>query len=51
MADIRRVYSLFVDVKRSTTFLREYEQEFMFSEDVKPKETSAQDGGEKMETD
>merc|ERR1719231_1636536 len=30
--DIRRVYSLFVDVKRSTQFLMEYQQEFMFSE-------------------
>lgn len=30
--DIRRVYSLFVDVKRSTQFLMEYNQEFMFSE-------------------
>lgn len=30
--DIRRVYSLFVDVKRSTQFLIEYQQEFMFSE-------------------
>ncbi len=51
VADIRRVYSLFVDVKRSTTFLREYEQEFMFSEDMKPIATKAQDDGEKMETD
>merc|ERR1712226_1757776 len=30
--DIRRVYSLFVDVKRSTQFLHEYQQEFMFHE-------------------
>uniref|UniRef100_A0A7S1FJY6 RuvB-like helicase n=1 Tax=Noctiluca scintillans TaxID=2966 RepID=A0A7S1FJY6_NOCSC len=30
--DIRKVYSLFVDVKRSTQFLLEYQQEFMFSE-------------------
>jgi len=30
--DIRKVYSLFVDVKRSTQFLIEYQQEFMFSE-------------------
>lgn len=27
-----QVYSLFVDVKRSTQFLLEYNQEFMFSE-------------------
>merc|ERR1711985_15680 len=32
MQDIRKVYSLFVDVKRSTQFLMEYQQEFMFSE-------------------
>merc|ERR1711939_348655 len=30
--DIKRVYSLFVDVKRSTQFLMEYQNEFMFSE-------------------
>lgn len=30
--DIRKVYSLFVDVKRSTQFLLEYQQEFLFSE-------------------
>jgi len=30
--DIRKVYSLFVDVKRSTQFLYEYQQEFMFHE-------------------
>eukprot|EP00923_Selenidium_pygospionis_P018264 GHVN01031996.1.p1 GENE.GHVN01031996.1~~GHVN01031996.1.p1 ORF type:complete len:490 (-),score=113.68 GHVN01031996.1:145-1614(-) len=30
--DVRRVYGLFVDVKRSTQFLIEYNQEFMFSE-------------------
>jgi RuvB-like protein 2 len=30
--DIRRVYSLFVDVKRSTQFLVEYQKEFLFSE-------------------
>jgi len=30
--DIRKCYSLFVDVKRSTQFLMEYNSEFMFSE-------------------
>ena len=29
--DIKRVYSLFVDVKRSTQFLMEYQAEFMFN--------------------
>merc|ERR1711904_525845 len=36
--DIRKVYSLFVDVKRSTQFLMEYQQEFMFSEVVNEEE-------------
>jgi RuvB-like protein 2 len=30
--DIRRVYSLFVDVKRSSQFLQEYQSEFLFYE-------------------
>ncbi|GBG63363.1 hypothetical protein CBR_g37720 [Chara braunii] len=30
--DISRVYSLFVDVKRSTQFLTEYQEQFMFNE-------------------
>jgi len=31
VADIKRVYQLFADVKRSTSFLMEYQEEFMFS--------------------
>lgn len=31
--DIETVYSLFVDVQRSTEFLKEYNDSFMFSED------------------
>jgi RuvB-like protein 2 len=30
--DIRKVYDLFVDVKRSTEFLQSYQADFMFSE-------------------
>uniref|UniRef100_A0A7S3NMN7 RuvB-like helicase n=1 Tax=Aureoumbra lagunensis TaxID=44058 RepID=A0A7S3NMN7_9STRA len=30
--DVKRVYSLFVDLKRSTQFLLEYQKQFMFSE-------------------
>ena len=30
--DVKRVYSLFVDLKRSTQFLMEYQKEFMFNE-------------------
>ncbi|KAL3680937.1 hypothetical protein R1sor_023893 [Riccia sorocarpa] len=34
--DISRVYSMFVDVKRSTQFLMEYQEQFMFNEIVEP---------------
>jgi hypothetical protein len=30
--DISKVYSLFVDVKRSTQFLLEYQEQYMFNE-------------------
>ena len=30
--DIKRVYGLFVDLKRSTQFLMEYQRDFMFNE-------------------
>ena len=33
--DIKRVYSLFVDIKRSTQFLMEYQRDFMFNEIAK----------------
>lgn len=32
LEDIKRVYALFVDVKRSTQFLVEYQSEFLFNE-------------------
>jgi RuvB-like protein 2 len=32
LADIERVYSLFVDIKRSTKLLMEYQKEFMYNE-------------------
>ena len=31
LEDIKRVYSLFVDVRRSTQFLMEYQKDFMFN--------------------
>lgn len=34
--DIKRVYSLFLDERRSSQFLKEYQQEFMFSEETAP---------------
>ncbi|XP_059150750.1 ruvB-like 2 [Physella acuta] len=38
--DIKRVYSLFLDESRSTQFLKEYQQEFMFNENTDEMETS-----------
>ena len=34
--DVKRVYSLFSDVKRSTQYMIEYQHEFMFSEITQP---------------
>merc|ERR1711918_39485 len=52
--DIKKVYSLFVDVKRSTQFLMEYQKEFMFNEmpddeDDDEDEDEDEDGDEDME--
>jgi RuvB-like protein 2 len=41
--DIKKVYGLFVDVKRSTDFLQLYQTSFMFSD--KPEEAPVQTGG------
>lgn len=38
VADIKRVYNLFVDVKRSTEFLQAYQAEFVFSEQQEEEE-------------
>eukprot|EP00975_Prorocentrum_lima_P009588 2042472-Prorocentrum_lima.AAC.1 len=43
--DIRRVYSLFVDVKRSTQFLMEYQQDFMFNEISDDEDDIVSNGG------
>ena len=32
--DIKKVYSLFFDAGRSSTFLKEYQQEFLFNEET-----------------
>ena len=37
--DLRRVYQMFVDIKRSTEFLKEHEAAMMFSEDMHEKKT------------
>lgn len=57
--DIKRVYSLFVDVKRSTQFLMEYQKDFMFNavgegadeeeEEEDEAETEESDDEEEME--
>ena len=41
--DIKRVYSLFVDVKRSTQFLMEYQRDFMFNSLVNDDEDDEMD--------
>jgi len=43
IADIKRVYTLFLDVKRSTQYLNEHADEFMFSEVGAGKEVVMQD--------
>lgn len=50
--DIKRVYNLFVDVKRSTQFLMEYQKEFMYNEldvDAESEEVVENDDTVKME--
>merc|ERR1712185_541880 len=51
--DIKRVYSLFCDVKRSTQFLMEYQKDFMFNEldDGEEEEDDDDDDGGDMEED
>jgi RuvB-like protein 2 len=47
--DIKRVYSLFVDVKRSTQFLMEYQRDFMFNELGQDDEEEGEEEEEDME--
>merc|ERR1711934_644640 len=47
--DIRKVYSLFVDVKRSTQFLVDYQNDFMFSELEEARPAWEPDGDVPME--
>ena len=47
--DIKRVYSLFLDECRSSQFLKEYQQEFMFSEETTT--SQEQTPVDSMETD
>ncbi len=49
--DIKRIYSLFVDVKRSTQFLMEYQKEFMFNELDDDEEDDDDDDEEEEDSD
>ncbi|CAN6175977.1 unnamed protein product [Urochloa humidicola] len=45
MEDISRVYQLFLDVKRSTQYLMEYQSQYMFNE-----VSGEADGGDAMQS-
>mmetsp|Transcript_22889 Transcript_22889/g.42797 ORF Transcript_22889/g.42797 Transcript_22889/m.42797 type:complete len:472 (+) Transcript_22889:159-1574(+) len=45
MADIKKVYSLFIDLKRSTNFLMEYQAQYMFNEIGEDDDEEDDDGG------
>ena len=47
--DIKKVYSLFVDVKRSTQFLMEYQKDFMFSTGDVEEDDSDDDSDDDMQ--
>jgi len=49
--DIKRVYGLFVDVKRSTQFLMEYQKDFMFNHLAEEEEAGAEMEEEEEEDD
>jgi RuvB-like protein 2 len=49
--DIKRVYSLFVDVKRSTQFLMEYQKDFMFNTVAEEDEDDEEEEAETEESD
>lgn len=54
MEDIKRAYTLFVDVKRSTQFLMEYQKDFMFSavnEEDEDEDEDEEDGEEEDEAE
>jgi RuvB-like protein 2 len=44
--DIKKVYTLFVDLKRSTSFLMAYQQDYMFNELDDPDEDEEEEGEE-----
>jgi len=48
VADIKKVYNLFVDVKRSTEFLQSYQAEFVFSEALEADSDEEEDDDEDM---
>jgi RuvB-like protein 2 len=36
LVDIRRAYSMFLDVKRSSEYLKDHQKEYLFSEEAAP---------------
>uniref|UniRef100_A0A182LT85 RuvB-like helicase n=1 Tax=Anopheles culicifacies TaxID=139723 RepID=A0A182LT85_9DIPT len=49
--DIRKVYSLFLDEKRSSKILKEYQDEYLFYDDSVPKTTSDERQAQAMEVE
>jgi RuvB-like protein 2 len=41
LVDIRRAYSMFLDVKRSSDYLREHQAQYLFSEEVNTQKESS----------
>ncbi len=41
VVDIRRAYSMFMDIKRSSDYLKEHQKEYMFSEEAAPEKMIA----------
>jgi len=48
--DIKRIYSLFLDEKRSTTYLQEYQNQFLFNEEAPKVSTEGSGDGTPTET-
>jgi len=41
--DLKRAYDLFVDTKRSSEFLQEYQQQFLFNDESSSKDVTMTD--------
>lgn len=42
LVDIRRAYSMFLDVKRSSEYLKDHQKEYLFSEEAAPEKMVAE---------